>query len=405
MRTWVLVTGDVTPWGGMDCANHALAAYLGRQEGTEVHLVTHRAADDLLALPSMRLHLVPRPRGSHLLGMPLLARTGRRWARRLAAERGARVIVNGGNCPWDDINWVHYVHAAWAPRAAASLVRRAKAGVLHRYDRAAERSIVPRARIVIANSERTRADVIERLGVPPERVRTVYYGTDSERFRPIGAAERAEARARLGWTDERPAVAFVGALGDRRKGFDTLFAAWRALADEQGWDARLVVVGAGAELDAWRARARAAGLGDSVVFLGFRDDVPTILAACDLLVSPTRYEAYGLNVHEALCRGLPALVSASAGVAERVPAGLRERLLLDDPEDAAALASRLRAWHCAPEAYRAAVAPLGQALRARTWDHCAAEIVALAEGAAPVESTAVPRDWSAVGVSEVEAHR
>ena len=47
---------------------------------------------------------------------------------------------------------------------------------------------------------------------------------------------------------------------------------------------------------------------------------------------PARYEAYGLAVHEALCRGLPALVSASAGVAERYPADL-----------AAAAASAIRA--------------------------------------------------------------
>jgi len=39
-----------------------------------------------------------------------------------------------------------------------------------------------------------------------------------------------------------------------------------------------------------------------------------------VLVSPVRYEAYGLNVQEALCCGVPAIVSACAGVAERYPA-------------------------------------------------------------------------------------
>ena len=77
--------------------------------------------------------------------------------------------------------------------------------------------------------------------------------------------------------------------------------------------------GTGAELPAWRQRAQAAGLGDRMRFLGFRSDVPEILAALDALVHPARYEAYGLSVHEALCRGVPAIVSASAGVAERIP--------------------------------------------------------------------------------------
>jgi glycosyltransferase involved in cell wall biosynthesis len=70
--------------------------------------------------------------------------------------------------------------------------------------------------------------------------------------------------------------------------------------------------------------------------LGYREDVATILAASDLLASPTRYEAYGLNVHEAICRGVPALVSRSAGVAERYPPELRS-WLLDDPDDVVTL--------------------------------------------------------------------
>src|SRR5579864_1200366 len=115
MPLWLLVTGDFTLLGGMDRANHALASYLARRVGTEVHLVTHRVWDDLSVLPNVRVHRVWRPWGSHWLGMPLLARSGRRWARRLAPA-GARVVVNGGNCVWGDINWVHYVHAAWPPR-------------------------------------------------------------------------------------------------------------------------------------------------------------------------------------------------------------------------------------------------------------------------------------------------
>jgi glycosyltransferase involved in cell wall biosynthesis len=242
-----------------------------------------------------------------------------------------------------------------------------------------EREALRRARLVVANSERTRRDVIENLGIPPERVHAVYYGADPGRFRPPTAAERAEARAMLGWdeADGRPAVAFVGALGDARKGFDTLYEAWRRLAVDPAWDARLLVLGTGATLPAWRARAEAEGLAGSIRFLGFRDDVPRVLAACDLLVSPTRYEAYGLNVQEALCCGLPAIVSAGAGVAERYPEGLQP-LLLPEPDDAPDLARRIAAWRADPGPTREAVDDLGRALRGRGWDRCAAEIVALA---------------------------
>lgn len=370
-RAWVLISGDFTPLGGMDRANHGLARFLAAR-GDAVHLVTHRAWPDLEALPSVRVHRVPRPWGKHTLGGPLLARAGARLARTMAAN-GARVVANGGNCDGRDINWVHYVHAAWSPRTSGGAARRLKSALDAARQRASERRCIGRSRLAIANSERTRRDVIENLGVDPGRVRTIYYGVDAEQFRPPTPAERAAARERMGWTDDRPVIAFVGAMGDRRKGFDTLYDAWKRLSAGGSWDARLAVLGAGASLQAWKDRAAAEGMADSIAFLGFRKDVPEVLAGCDALVSPTRYEAYGLNVHEALCCGLPAIVSAAAGVAERVPESLAD-LLLPDPEDAADLAARLRSWRDRMGVVRDEVAPLSDRLRARTWDVMAREI-------------------------------
>jgi glycosyltransferase involved in cell wall biosynthesis len=315
---------------------------------------------------------VPRPLGSHRLGFPLLDRAGRGAAASLAS-RAPVVVANGGNCRADDVVWLHYVHAAYAPDAPRWFFRR-----LVRYDRAQamrdELAAVQRARVVIANSGRTRRDAVELLGADEGRVEVVYYGIEPERFRPPSDDERAEARRTLGIDGDAPAVAFVGALGDRRKGFDTLFAAWRALAAEPGWDATLLVVGTGAEAGAWERRAREAGLGARMRFLGFREDVGTVLAACDALVSPTRYEAYGLAVHEALCRGLPALVSRDAGVAERYPEEMRA-LLIDDPDAAEELRRRLVDWRARREEHRAAAIRLSAELRGWTWDDMAARIV------------------------------
>jgi glycosyltransferase involved in cell wall biosynthesis len=174
---------------------------------------------------------------------------------------------------------------------------------------------------------------------------------------------------------------FVGALGDRRKGFDTLFAAWQILCRRREWDCNLAVIGAGSELSSWRVRAREAGLAERIRFLGFRKDVPEVLAACDVLVHPARYEAYGLGVHEALCRGLPALVSAHAGVAERYPPELHD-CLIADPEDSAVLADRLRHWRNNLERFRSAFSPFSNSLRSYTWDHMAERIVQIVQTAA-----------------------
>jgi glycosyltransferase involved in cell wall biosynthesis len=372
--TWLIVAGDLTPLGGMDAANHALAHYLASRD--EIHLVTHRAWPDLAAFPNVTVHRVWRPLNRHLLGSPLLSRTGQRVWRRLRSS-SAQAIVNGGNCRIAGVNWVHYLHAADPLSGAGSFSRRTKAALTHRRDLTAERAALRTARLVICNSRRTRDEVIERVGVDPSRVRVVYYGGDPVRFSLVNAEERVTARAVLSQPAGRPLVGFVGALGDRRKAFDTVFNAWCNLCRCPEWDADLIVVGQGAELPLWRRRASEAGLGDRIRFAGFRTDVPQILAALDALVHPARYEAYGLSVREALCRGVPAIVSASAGVAEHYPPELGE-LLIADPNDPAELSATLLAWRRDLERIRSAVVPLSAALRSRTWDAMAEQIAACA---------------------------
>ncbi len=377
LKPYLLVTGDLMSTGGMDMANLALARYLA-DRGNEVHLVAHRVAKDLAARPNVFFHKVPKPGNSYLLGAPILARTGRQWASRIS-RRGGRVLVNGGNCNWGDANWVHYVHAAYRPQVQGRF-----AGFRSRWSRRTflrqERSVLAKARVIVANSERTRRDLIERLGVPADRVHTVYYGVDRERFRPSTPEERAGAAARLSWPATRPFVAFVGALGDRRKGFDTVFSAWQALCADPAWDANLAVIGTGKELPHWRARAARSKLESRISFLGSRSDIPAVLAACGALVSPTRYEPFGLGVQEALCCGLPAFVSRSAGVAERYPAEL-QHLLIPDPEDVGDLVEHLRAWRARPAEYRNAVIAAGDKLRGYTWENMAARMIALIEAA------------------------
>jgi glycosyltransferase involved in cell wall biosynthesis len=376
VTSWLIVAGDFAPLGGMDAANHALAAYLARER--DVHLVTHHVSADLEALPRITVHEVPRPLGRHALGAPLLARAGRRVRRRLGQPTCA--LVNGGNCSIAGaMTWVHYVHAAYAPDPRPSLFSRTNNAMTRRRDLAGERAALAEAPLVICNSRRTRDDVVHHHRLAPSQTRVIiYYGCDPARLAAVTADERASARARFGWPVERPVIAFVGALGDRRKAFDTVFAAWMRLCADPSWDADLVVVGTGGERRAWERRAAGAGCGGRMRFLGFRRDVPDILAAADALVHPARYEAYGLSVREALCRGIPAIVTRSAGVAEEYPPALTD-LLLESPDDAVELAGRLQHWRRHRAALSEVVRPVADALRRRTWDHMAADIVAAVE--------------------------
>jgi glycosyltransferase involved in cell wall biosynthesis len=374
--------------GGMDRANYALASYLARQ-GHVVHLVAHRVAEDLQALPTVRFHRVAKPLRSYLLGMPLIKWAGQKWAGQLMAS-GGRVIANGGNgLHIADVNWVHYVHAAYTPPPIGALPRRAVSWLRHRMFLDEERRALGSARLVIANSERTRRDLIDTLGVPPDRVHTVYYGIDDERVGPASAVERVAVRTTLGLPTDRPVLAFVGTLEDRRKGFDTLFRSWQTIGRNPDWDAILLVIGVGAELATWQRRVEQEGLVRGIRFLGFRRDVPELLRACDGLVSPTRYEAYGLAVHEALCSGVPALVSSDAGVAERYSQGLRP-LLLPNPEDADDLAQRLLLWRAGRETFRHQTLLLSEQLRRWSWDDMAARIVELMTASAKPALHSVP---------------
>jgi glycosyltransferase involved in cell wall biosynthesis len=375
MIPWLLVSGDFTPLGGMDAANYALARYLAAR--AEVHVVTHRAWPDLQQ--HAHVHCVSRPFNRHLLGSALLARAGRRVWKQLE-QRRVHAVVNGGNCRLPAANWIHYLHAAYTPAVAGSFARRSKAAVTHRRDLADERAALRTARLVICNSRRTRDDVVGRIGVDPAKVHVVYYGSDPDRFSYVCPDARARAKQALGVSPDRLIVGFVGALGDRRKGFDAVFTAWARLCADPRWDADLVVVGTGAERVVWQRRAAAAGLGANIRFLGFRDDVPAVMAALDGLVHPARYEAYGLAVHEALCRGVPAIVSASAGVAEVYPDTLSD-LLVDDVENPSELAARFMTWRRDLDRVRCGVAALSARLLARSWDDMAADIVRLVERA------------------------
>jgi glycosyltransferase involved in cell wall biosynthesis len=367
VQGWLIVAGDFAFHGGMDRANLELARHLAA-EGA-VHVVAHRVDEALGSLPNVTVHSVPRPLGKHLLGQPLLRRAGLRWAQRLSRQ-GYRVVVNGTNCPWPDVNWVHMVHSAFTPTTGGPWWRRWKVRQTHRWQCASERQVLPRARRLICNSQQTAQALVQHLGISPERVQVLYLGCDPQEFPPVNPGEREAVERQFGWA-HRPRVIFIGQLGNSIKGFDTLYAAWRLL-HQQGpwgkgsWDVELLVIGGGSMRRQWEEQVRADGLSGSIRFLGRRADVGRLLAAGDAVVAPSRYDAYNLAAHEALCRGLPALVSARAGISERYPPELHD-LILSDPEDVGELAARLRHWFQRREEYAVRIRPFSEQLRSYSW--------------------------------------
>src|SRR5437667_137359 len=148
--------------------------------------------------------------------------------------------------------------AAWENRdASAPMWFRLKNYYTKLSARRAEFHALRRTKVVLANSARTRQQIIERIGLVPERIHVVCLGIDSATYRPFGDAERAAARHELGWRTDRPVAAFIGALGyDRNKGFDVLFSSWKMLCQDPAWDVDLVAVRLGRTPSARRGLQR-----------------------------------------------------------------------------------------------------------------------------------------------------
>ena len=377
-RDWVIVAGGFHDMGAMDRANAALAAHL-LDRGGRVHLVGHDIDSRFTQHAHARCHVVPRPRAAAPLAESLLSRRGVAVAAEVtAASPEARVVVNGGNCAWPDINWVHAVHAVWpvvddgAP-AWVKVKHRAVKALVRRQERAALRI----ARTVVTNSRSTQQALLAAGLVPDaSRVHAVYLGSDPSWAR-AGVNERVAARSTYQIPADCAAVAYVGTLGfDLNKGFDVLWSAWERLASSGNWKAMLLVAGEGGRLPFWQRAAERAGLADRVKFLGQTSRLREVLAATDLLVSPVRYEAYGLNVHEALCRGAAVMVTRTAGVVERFDAEL-ERSLLPPRVTCEALDKRLLDWASDVDGWRARAQSTAVKLRARSWDDVARDVVAV----------------------------
>ena len=137
------------------------------------------------------------------------------------------------------------------------------------------------------------------------------------RSRPTSIAPRSGAR--WAWPTDAPVVLFVGRLA-AQKAVDDLLAALDVLQHVRP-DLRALIAGDGPLRDRLEEHAAAVGLRASVKFLGHREDVPRLLAACDLLVLPSLYEGLPNVVLEAMRFRKPVVATAAPGTTEVVADG------------------------------------------------------------------------------------
>lgn len=199
------------------------------------------------------------------------------------------------------------------------------------------------ARVIAVSASEARG--ISASGVvDPARVRTVENGIDPAPW--IGAA--APPRAEIS-SDPRAPLALVVGLLNAAKGQGLLLRALGAPGLER---LHVALAGSGEDEGLLRAEARALRLEDRVRFLGFRDDVPRLLAAADFLVLPSRWEGMPYAVLEAMAAAKPVVATPVDGAVDLVESGVTGELAAAIDADSLAEALR-RQLACTPEEARA----------------------------------------------------
>lgn len=222
----------------------------------------------------------------------------------------------------------------------------ARGRLWHRLVNAPE--LLERAAAIAAVSEHTKADLVETLGIEPEKISVVPPGAD-DAFRPQTPERIREVRKRYRLPERF--FLYLGTI-EPRKNLATLIAAFDKLpetanlvvAGARGWLAEDVYAGAG------RTRSRA-----RINFLDYVDDAdrPALYGAALALVYPSFYEGFGMPPLEAMASGTPVIASRAASLGEVVgSAGI-----LVDPCSVSELAEAMAAL--------AADAALAETLRAR----------------------------------------
>lgn len=189
---------------------------------------------------------------------------------------------------------------------------------------------------VIAVSEAARAFLVSGKGYPADKIVVVPNGRDLSTFRP--GAGREALRKELGLDRVIPIVGVVGRL-EAQKGHAYLFEAWPSVVAAFP-DARLLVVGDGSLRPRLEARARELGVAGSVIFTGFRGDIPRVLDAVDVLALPSLYEGMPLTAIEASAMGRPVVATAVDGTPEVIREARTGRLV--PPADPPALSRAIR---------------------------------------------------------------
>ena len=177
-----------------------------------------------------------------------------------------------------------------------------------------EKQAVREADLVIAVSEYTRKQLIERYGAEPSKVVPIHNGVDFSKFADVSARN---------YHNGQSTVLYLSRVSRQKGPMSFIRAAKRVL--DQTRDVRFVVAGKGEMLPELIDYAVKNGIIEHVTFTGFVPDeeAQKLYKMADVYVLPSVSEPFGISVLEAMTSGCPTIVSKTTGVGEALTHVLR----------------------------------------------------------------------------------
>jgi glycosyltransferase involved in cell wall biosynthesis len=225
-------------------------------------------------------------------------------------------------------------------------------------------SIMVRGDVIIANSNFTKAHLIEQHGTDPDQVTVIYRGVDVAGFDPTNIELQRSAALAQAWglshPTSRPRIILPARLTEWKG--QTIFLAALGILKRDGYDFEAILVGDAQGRHDYvaglHAQIVAEGLKGLVYLVGHCSDMPAAFSLCDIAVTPsTEAEAFGRTAAEAQAMGLPIIASDLGGAKETVDPGVSG--LLVAPSDIGGLATAIKTILDMPEADKKAMSAAG----------------------------------------------
>ncbi|NNG26882.1 MAG: glycosyltransferase family 4 protein [Ignavibacteriaceae bacterium] len=195
---------------------------------------------------------------------------------------------------------------------------------------------------IISISNFIRQNVIDTCPIDPQKVHTLWNAIDVDKYDPK-LYSKTDVRNELGIDQDSLTVGLVGRFTKMKGHREFLFAA-KKIKEETNLDVLFLLVGGVSHgenkyAEEIKELVKELQLESHVMFTGWSDNIPQMMAAIDILTFPSHKESFGNILLEAMAMGLPIIASNSGAVPEIVID--RETGFLVPPKDADSLAQKI----------------------------------------------------------------